>query len=187
MRLRVSFGIFVVGVVGVSAAVAAGPPLPKAANGQMVSVVARGIPTPTSIAFLEGQTFVAGFGDEQHPKVTGGVYLLKGGKAVKVAGSPAHVFGLASAGGTLYVSGGTTSADDKILAWSGWNGTRFHEIPGRRGRTERLHELQRDRNRAGRDAVHGRVAWRQAGARSHARERRRTRMMFFALIPPQGR
>ena len=91
----------------------------------MVSVVARGIPTPTSIAFLEGQTFVAGFGDEQHPKVTGGVYLLKGGKPVKVAGSPAHVFGLASAGGTLYVSGGTTSADDKILAWSGWNGTRF--------------------------------------------------------------
>ena len=125
MRLRVLFGLFVVGVVGVSAAVAAGPPLPKAVNGQMVSVVARGVPTPTSIAFLGGETFVAGFGDEQHPKVTGGVYLLKGGKAVKLAGSPAHVFGLASAGGILYVSGGTSSADDKILAWSGWNGARF--------------------------------------------------------------
>ena len=88
MRLRVSLALFVVGVVAVSAAVAAGPPLPKAANGQMVSVVARGIPTPTSIAFLGGQTFVAGFGDEQHPKVTGGVYLLKGGKAVKVRRAP---------------------------------------------------------------------------------------------------
>jgi glucose/arabinose dehydrogenase len=126
MRWLMSVGVCVVVGVAVTAAVAAGPPpSPKAANGQTVSVVARGIPTPTSIAFLGGKTFVAGFGDEQHPNVKGGVYVLKSGKAVKVPGSPAHVFGLASAGGTLYVSGGTTSADDKILAWSGWNGTRF--------------------------------------------------------------
>jgi glucose/arabinose dehydrogenase len=101
------------------------PPSPKATSGHVVSVLARGIPTPTSIAFLGGQTFVAGFGDEQHPKITGGVYVLKAGKAHKVAGSPAHVFGLASTDGVLYVSGGTTAANDSVLAWSGWNGTRF--------------------------------------------------------------
>jgi glucose/arabinose dehydrogenase len=96
------------------------PPPPKAAGGQKVTVVARGVPTPTAFAFLGGQTFVSGFGDEQHPKITGGVYLLKGGKPIKVAGSPPHVFGLATAASTLYVSDGR-----EILAWSGWNGTRF--------------------------------------------------------------
>jgi glucose/arabinose dehydrogenase len=102
-------------------ALAAGPPpLPKATGGQKVTVVARGVPTPTVFAFLGAETFVAGFGDEQHPKVTGGVYLLQGGKAVKLAGSPPHVFGLAASGSTLYVSTG-----NQILAWSGWNGTRF--------------------------------------------------------------
>jgi hypothetical protein len=64
----------------------------------MVTVVGVGVPTPTAIAFLGGQTFVSGFGDEEKPSVHGGVYVLKGGKAVKVAGSPAHVFGLATAG-----------------------------------------------------------------------------------------
>jgi glucose/arabinose dehydrogenase len=64
--------------------------------------------------------FVAGFGDEKNPKVTGGVYAIKGGKPVKLAGSPPHVFGLAYKGGTLYVSAGR-----KILAWSGWDGTKF--------------------------------------------------------------
>jgi glucose/arabinose dehydrogenase len=96
------------------------PPPPKAAGGQKVTVVARGVPTPTAFAFLGGQTFVAGFGDEQHPKVTGGVYVLRGGKPIKLAGSPPHVFGLATSGGTLYLSDGR-----RILAWSGWNGTKF--------------------------------------------------------------
>jgi glucose/arabinose dehydrogenase len=104
-----------------SAAVAAGgPPPPKAANGHKVTVVGVGVPTPTAFAFLGGQTFVAGFGDEEHPKVKGGIYVLKGGKAVRVPGSPPHVFGLAAAGSTLYVSDAA-----QILAWSGWNGTRF--------------------------------------------------------------
>jgi glucose/arabinose dehydrogenase len=96
------------------------PPLPKAVSGGKVTVVARGVPTPTAFAFLGGQSFVAGFGDEEHPKVTGGVYLLKDGKALKIAGSPPHVFGLATSGSTLYVSDG-----GQILAWSGWNGARF--------------------------------------------------------------
>ena len=96
------------------------PPPPKAAGGQAVAVLARGVPTPTAFAFLGGQTFVAGFGDEEHPKITGGVYLLKGGKAAKLPGSPPHVFGLATSGSILFVSDGR-----QILAWSGWNGTRF--------------------------------------------------------------
>jgi glucose/arabinose dehydrogenase len=99
------------------------PPPPKAVNGHVVTVLARNVPTPTTFAFGGGQIFVAGFGDEQHPKVTGGVYVLKGGKPVKIPGSPAHVFGLAYSGGTLYVSGGVRAGG--IYAWSGWNGTRF--------------------------------------------------------------
>jgi glucose/arabinose dehydrogenase len=99
------------------------PPPPKAVNGHAVTVVARGVPTPTTFAFGGGRIFVAGFGDEQHPKVTGGVYVLKGGKPVKIPGSPPHVFGIAYSRGTLYVSGGVRSGG--IYAWSGWNGTRF--------------------------------------------------------------
>jgi hypothetical protein len=112
------------GVVATAGASAAqGPPPPKTTNGHAVTVVARGIPTPTTFAFGGGQVFVAGFGDEEKPKVTGGVYVLKGGKPVKLPGSPPHVFGLAYSKGTLYVSGGVRVGE--IFAWSGWNGTRF--------------------------------------------------------------
>jgi glucose/arabinose dehydrogenase len=96
------------------------PPPPRAAGGAKVAVVARGVPTPTAFAFLGDESFVAGFGDEEHPKITGGVYTMHAGKAVKVPGSPPHVFGLATSGSTLYLS-----IASKILAWSGWNGTRF--------------------------------------------------------------
>jgi glucose/arabinose dehydrogenase len=102
------------------AAAANAPPLPHAAGHQRVTVVARGVPTPTAFAFFAGQLFVAGYGDENDPHVAGGVYLLRGGKAIRVAGSPKHVFGLAVAKNTLYLS--TRSA---LLAWSGWNGARF--------------------------------------------------------------
>ena len=120
-------------VIGVTIAVAAAlawsaaalaangpPPTPKAANGHKVTVLARGVPTPTVFAFLGGKTFVAGFGDERNPKITGGVYLLRGGKPIKLPGSPRSVFGLATSGDTMYLSSG-----HQILAWSGWNGTRF--------------------------------------------------------------
>ena len=108
-------------VVCVSLAAAAGPPpLPKAANGHAVTVVARGVPTPTAFAFAGSTVFVGGFGDEEHPKIFGGVYVAKSGKAVRVKGSPQHVVGLAYHSGTLYLSDGF-----QILAWSGWNGTQF--------------------------------------------------------------
>jgi glucose/arabinose dehydrogenase len=112
-------GLAAIAVAAVAAA-AGPPPAPKAAGRQTVAVVARGVPTPTVFAFAGGQVFVAGFGDEQHPRITGGVYAIEQGKPVKLAGSPPHVFGLAYKARTLYVSAGS-----KILAWSGWNGTRF--------------------------------------------------------------
>jgi glucose/arabinose dehydrogenase len=91
-------------------------------NGRAVAVVARGIPTPTTFAFGGGHVFVAAFGDEENPKIKGGVFVLRSSKAVKLPGSPDHVFGLAyhEPTGTLFLSTG-----GQILAWSGWNGTRF--------------------------------------------------------------
>ena len=126
MYTRIAARVALVAVfASVSAADAAEgpPPSPKAVNGHAVTVVARGVPTPTAFAFGAGRIFVAGFGDEENPKATGGVYVLRGGKPVKIPGSPAHVFGLAYSGGTLYVSGGARGGG--IYAWSGWNGTRF--------------------------------------------------------------
>jgi len=96
------------------------PPSPHAVGGRPVTVVARGVPTPTEFAVTAGRVFVSGYGDEQNDKVTGGVYVLGGGKALRVPSSPAHVFGVAAAKGTLYLSSGR-----QILAWSGWNGRRF--------------------------------------------------------------
>jgi len=87
-----------------------------------VTVVARGVPTPTAFAVFAGQLFVAGYGNEHNPKAAGGVYLLRGGKAIRVPGSPKHVYGVAAAKSTLYLS--TSQA---LLAWSGWNGTRFRK------------------------------------------------------------
>jgi glucose/arabinose dehydrogenase len=94
----------------------------QATGHRTVTVVARGVPTPTEFAVLAGRVFVAGYGDEHDPNVPGGVYLLGGGKAERVPGSPRHVFGLAASKDTLYVS--TSQA---LLAWSGWNGTRFQK------------------------------------------------------------
>jgi glucose/arabinose dehydrogenase len=97
------------------------PPAPKAQGGRTVTVVARGVPTPTAFAVLAGRVFVSGYGDEYNAKVLGGLYVLGGDKAVRVPGSPAHVLGIARAGnGTLYLSTGPA-----ILALSGWNGRQF--------------------------------------------------------------
>ena len=101
---------------------AKGPALPQATGHRTVTVVARGVPTPTAFAPFAGRLFVAGYGDEHNPNVVGGVYILGGGKAIRVPGSPQHVYGLAAAKNTLYLS--TSQA---LLAWSGWNGTRFQK------------------------------------------------------------
>ncbi len=98
---------------------AAGPPLPVAANGNTVEVVATGVPTPTAFAFT-GSTVFAGSGPNEQTGGPGGLFTVAGGKATKVPGSPAVVFGLAWKGNKLYVSTGPT-----IVAMSGWNGTKF--------------------------------------------------------------
>jgi glucose/arabinose dehydrogenase len=62
------------------------------------------------------------------PPTGGGVYVLKGGQATLIPGSPAFVAGVAWHGGALYVSGGfltATGAKWQLLKWSGWNGTTF--------------------------------------------------------------
>ncbi len=109
-------------------ALAAGPPPPTATNGAPVSAVASGLGTPTSFAFGAGSVFEGDGGNNQSGPPNGGVFVLKGGTAAKLAGSPSFVAGLAWHKGTLYVSSGTVSASGKkfqILAWSGWNGTSF--------------------------------------------------------------
>lgn len=95
------------------------PPPPTAANGSAVQTVAQGIPTPTEFAFGGGVTF-AGAGGAEDGSAPGGVFVLKNGSAVKLAGSPKVVFGVVWHNGTLYVS-----ALDRILAWSKWNGKKF--------------------------------------------------------------
>ena len=133
MRNRsIALAVAIVAVSSSTAPAANGPPPPKAAGGRSVAVVARGVPTPTAFAFLGGKTFVAGFGDEQHPKITGGVFVLKGGKPIKLAGSPPHVFGLATVGSTLYVSDGCTSSLERLE----WKAVR--EDVRRRHRPERF-------------------------------------------------
>ena len=93
--LTVAGGLAALAAAGAVAAKSPPPP-PHAAGGRTVTVVARGVPTPTEFAVAAGRVFVSGYGDEQNAKVSGGVYVLGGGKATRVPGSPAHVFGLAA-------------------------------------------------------------------------------------------
>lgn len=119
--------------VPAAAAQAAGPPPPpKAAGGKTVTQVAigGGLVTPTSFAFGKGQVFEGDGGKESKTAPpNGGVFVLKGGTGVKLAGSPMFVAGLAWHKGALYVSGGSvtgkTSATFTIQKWSGWDGTKF--------------------------------------------------------------
>ncbi len=98
---------------------AAGPPLPTAANGNTVEVVATGVPTPTAFAFT-GSTVFAGSGPDESNGGPGGLFTVAAGKATKIPNTPAIVFGLAWKGNKLYVSTGP-----EIVALSGWNGTTF--------------------------------------------------------------
>ena len=119
------------GAVFATSAVAAapsGPPPPTATGGQTVTLVAAGLSTPTSFAFGGGSVFEGDGGTESSGPPNGGVFVLKGGTATKLPGSPQFVAGLAWHQGALYVSGGFITphgAQFKLLKWSGWNGTAF--------------------------------------------------------------
>jgi glucose/arabinose dehydrogenase len=103
----------------VAASGAAGPPLPKATDGNPVEVVGTGVPTPTAFAFT-GTTVFAGSGPNEETNGPGGLFTVAGGKATLVPNTPPIVFGLAWKSNTLYVSTGPT-----IVALSGWDGTTF--------------------------------------------------------------
>jgi glucose/arabinose dehydrogenase len=110
------------GWAGGTVAVADGARLPHSTSGHKVILVASGLQTPTSFAFGVGNVFVSDFGS-QNGDTAGGVYVLRHGSARRLVGSPQHVFGLAWRSGTLYVSAGSD-----LLAWGGWNGSRFTRI-----------------------------------------------------------
>jgi glucose/arabinose dehydrogenase len=119
------------GVVA-SATAATGPPAPVGANGVTVKLFAGGggLATPTSFAFGGGNVFEGDGGPESSSSAppNGGVFLLKGGTATKLDGSPNFVGGLAWRKGTLYVSGasvGSTGIKFQLQAWSGWTGSKF--------------------------------------------------------------
>jgi glucose/arabinose dehydrogenase len=104
-----------------AAAQAQGPPPPTAVTGANVQTVAPAgsVQSPVAFAFGAGKVFVASGGNEQNGS-GGGVYVAGAGKATLVPNSPKIVFGLVWHKGTLYVSG-----DQKLYAYTGWNGTRF--------------------------------------------------------------
>jgi glucose/arabinose dehydrogenase len=118
------------GVMAGAAGAAKGPPPPKATNGAPVQLVATGLKTPTSFAFGDGAVFEGDGGSETSKgPPNGGVFVLKGGKAAKVPGSPQFVAGMTWHDGALYVSGGSvtgpTTQKWQLFVWSGWNGTKF--------------------------------------------------------------
>jgi glucose/arabinose dehydrogenase len=130
-RLKLLAATLACSCVPAAVAQAAGPPPPPTApGGQAVTQVAigGGIATPTSFAFGKGQVFEGDGGPDNGPP-KGGVFVLKNGTGVKLAGSPAFVSGLAWHKGALYVAGATptskTAAAFTIQKWSGWNGTAF--------------------------------------------------------------
>ncbi len=119
--------------VGVAVATAQPPPPPKSHNGNKPHLVASGLGTPTAFAFGGGAVFESDAGSsgagslaalktsaKRVQAVQGGVYLLAKGKATRLAGSPPVSFGIVWHKGTLYVSAGA-----KLLAWSGWTGSKF--------------------------------------------------------------
>src|ERR1700733_15522004 len=112
--------------VGATAAGAAGPPPPPTApGGQTVTQFAAGLKTPTSFAVGAGKVFEGDGGNAPDNKPpNGGVYLLTGGKGVKLAGSPLFVSGPALHKGALYIAGGSVKKQGPVFQvqrWSGFN------------------------------------------------------------------
>ena len=121
-RIAVTAALAVAGALAAGAPALAQqgpPPLPTAANGATVERVASGVPTPTAFAFA-GETVFAGSGPVEEGDAPTGLFTLANGEATKVPGTPRFVFGLAWSNDRLYVSAG-----DRIIAYRGWNGTRF--------------------------------------------------------------
>ena len=100
------------------------PPPPTAVNGKAVETVAPAgsIQSPVAFAFGAGKVFVASGGAEDG-SAPGGIYTAGGGTATKLPFSPAFVAGLVWHKGVLYASG-----DGRLLAYSGWDGSKFAKV-----------------------------------------------------------
>ena len=107
-----------------AAAQAQGPPPPTTTDGKAAQTVAPAgsIQSPVAFAFGAGKVFVASGGDEDS-STPGGIYTAAAGTATKLPDSPAFVAGLVWHKGVLYVSG-----DGKLLAYSGWDGSKFAKV-----------------------------------------------------------
>ena len=120
LRVRsIAASAFAAACLWPAAALGQAPPPPTATNGNPVTTVASGVTTPTAFAFA-GSTVFAGSGPAESGGGPTGLFTLANGTATKVPGTPAVVFGLAWHKHKLYVSTGA-----KIIAFRGWDGTRF--------------------------------------------------------------
>jgi glucose/arabinose dehydrogenase len=129
IMLSVAVAALTFGTSAVAAQGSSGPPLPTSTNGHQVQLFASGLKTPTSFAFGGGNVFAGDGGDsEGSGPPNGGVYVLKGGNAVRIPGSPDFVAGVVWHNGALYVSGGTVTATGvawQLDKWTGWTGKTF--------------------------------------------------------------
>lgn len=110
---------FLACALSATSAAAAGPPVPKAANGNKVAVYGTGVGVATQFAWAKGDMFIS---SAPEGKQKGGIYVIKKGtkKAKRIAGSPKAAYGIAYSGGKFYASLGS-----KIVAYGKWNGKRF--------------------------------------------------------------
>jgi glucose/arabinose dehydrogenase len=122
----VAVAALIFGTPAIAAHGSSGPPLPTSHNGHKVQLVASGLKTPTSFAFGDGRVFEGDGGNsEGSAPPNGGVFVLKGGSAVEIPGSPQFVAGLAWHQHALYVSGGSVTAKGvawRLEKWTGWTG-----------------------------------------------------------------
>jgi glucose/arabinose dehydrogenase len=103
-----------------SAATAASPPKLKVAHGGTAQLLVSNVGTPTAFAFGDGKVFFSDGTPPSEAPGVGGVYVISNGTAMRLPGSPPFSFGVVWRKGTLYVS-----AINRLLAWSGWNGSTF--------------------------------------------------------------
>jgi glucose/arabinose dehydrogenase len=99
--------------------------LPAAARAATPTVVAKGIPFATNVAFdpAGGMWVTSGAGG---PNASDGVwYVPKGGRPHHVVRGLRTALGLRWAGGWLYVSSITSYSTGRVTAYSGFDGARF--------------------------------------------------------------
>jgi glucose/arabinose dehydrogenase len=115
------FRLLVASLAGlaITAGAALAAPGPTTAGGKRLQLLATGLNVTTAFAFGDGQLFAAAGGSED-ATTSGGVFVVKHGRAQLLPGSPDHVFGITWHDGMLYIS-----ARRRLYAWGGFNGSQF--------------------------------------------------------------